>query len=504
MKHSQLATFLLLILLAAGCAGITEIAPTQEIVPGSTETAPTVTATLATTLSPMPRNAETLIAEFRLTSIVQAKTPSKTPSPTIFVPSQTPTLTPTITPTFDFSRFQTNTLAPAARCPQVQPGAAPTPDFYDPENFYVDANDVLLYLNTYGPESLIAFFQKAEGPYWDSYIQGYADYTNDGVRELAFGWGNFYIFSCQDGKYVLLYMMEPDGYLSSPDIIRILDANRNGTSELSLLTGFATQGGHGYKVVEWDGSQFRTVLDEIWVYFTGQFGSEDIDRDGYSEYVVYPGIGAMTSYHDTIPWREEKIYFRWNGKEFVEYKYVFTSPEYRFQAVQDGDRALVYGEIDRALNFYRQVIYNLQLGWWSYERELYFYEVYWATWSNNAPTPIPPTPDPGEYDNLAAYARFKLMVTYASRGWHADAKIIFDNIQRRYPEDKVGYHYAELASIFWNEYEPSRSIAAGCQAANVFASSHEKEILYYIQGAGRYASNRINYVDEPEYICPVW
>jgi hypothetical protein len=322
------------------------------------------------------------------------------------------------------------------------------------------------------------------------------------VRELAFSWGFFSIYGCQDGKFVLLFEMEPDARATSPRIISTLDNNRNGLPEISLLAGFLSQGGHWYDVIEWDGSQFRLLLEGAWVEATGKFGSEDIDRDGYPDYVAHIGIPVWETYRYGVPWRNEKVYFRWNGEEFLPYKRLFSPPEYRFQAVQDGDRALVYGEVDRALDFYRQVIYNDRLGWWSPERDRFLQEIFFTTISKDYPTPIAATPDPAEYDNMAAYARFKLMVAYAEQGWHADAKIMFDNIQRLYPEDKGGHPYAELAAIFWNEYEPSRSIAAGCLAANDFASSHEREILYYIQGAGGFASNRISYEDEPWYICP--
>jgi hypothetical protein len=497
MKHPLLVTILsLLILLAAGCAGMAEPSPTQEIVPGPTETAPTVT------LSPTPNRMNTLSAAYDLTATVRAKTPTKTSSPTVFPQTRhllTSTSIPTIRPTFDYSKIQTNTPAPAARCPQTYRGVAPTPAYYDPIKMSAKPEDVLVYLNAYGPEPLIAFHQKTDGPYWTWYIIGYADYTNDGVRDLAFGGHQFSIFGCQDGRYVFLYNLFPFGTGREASIILTLDANRNAVPELLLFTDLRSQS--AYKVIEWDGNQFHTVLQDMWVYYSGHFEAEDIDRDGYIEYVIYPGIGNLDLYRDSVPLRDEKIYFRWNGKEFIGYKEVFAPPEYRFQAVQDGDRALVYGEIEQALDFYRQVIYSDTLGWWSPDREQYIWNVYVTTFTND-PTPSPPTPDPVEYDNLAAYARFKLMVIYVSRGWHADAKIMFDNIQRLYPEDKVGHPYAELASVFWNEYEPSRSIAAGCLAANDFASSHEREILYYIQGAGGFASNRISYEDEPWYICP--
>lgn len=230
--------------------------------------------------------------------------------------------------------------------------------------------------------------------------------------------------------------------------------------------------------------------------------SEDIDHDGYTEYVVYEGSGVMDSYRYTIPWREEKTYFRWNGEEFANYRVVYAPPEYRFQAVQDGDRALLYGEISKALDFYRQVIYSDTLGWWSPDRERFFEEVYWKTWPNDSPTPVPPVPDPDEYDNLAAYARFKLMVAYIAQGWQADAKLMYDHLQRLYPDGKAGQAYAEMASMFWSQYEKSRDLAAGCQAAIQYASSHPDSIYYYPTGGDGYQVNRIRYSKKPHYLCP--
>ena len=46
----------------------------------------------------------------------------------------------------------------------------------------------------------------------------------------------------------------------TPRILQILDANRNGLPELMILLGFASQGGHGDWVIEWDGNTFQNVL----------------------------------------------------------------------------------------------------------------------------------------------------------------------------------------------------------------------------------------------------
>lgn len=251
---------LVLVLLIAGCSESYDLTPALPA--GSNLETPTFISTA--TLSPTPHLLAIAAAIYELTATTRAKTPSATPtstlSPRAFL-SSTPTLTATPTSTFDYSRFITNTPAPAARCPQVQEGAIVTPEFFNPESIFgPKAQDILQFLNTYGPNSLISFYQQEGKDYYKKPIEGYADYTNDGVRELAFGDGFFNIFGCQNGKYVLLYQHEADAYLLAPDIILVQDANRNGVPEIILITDRVTQGGRSYLGIEWDGSQFRKIF----------------------------------------------------------------------------------------------------------------------------------------------------------------------------------------------------------------------------------------------------
>ncbi len=114
-----------------------------------------------------------------------------------------------------------------------------------------------------------------------------------------------------------------------------------------------------------------------------------------------------------------------------------------------------------------------------------------------------PQPDPAEYDAIAAYARFKIMLIYASHGWLSDAQSMYEHIQRDYPPESSAHPYAELADAFWSEFTPAQDIAAACQSAIKFAFANRSEILVYIGGGSYFGTTTtIDYGKHHEYICP--
>jgi hypothetical protein len=343
------------------------------------------------------------------------------------------------------------------------------------------------------------------------------DLTHDGVPELIFSYGwSFYILGCQNQQYRTLLSLEPDG-LQSPAIGEITDANRNGVPELTLLVYIGSQGGKDYRILEWDGSHFGDVI-ENWlepetegvpsVYLRvnsyGRIGTEDINQDGILEYRVDVRTAVWDTFRFGIPWREETQYFRWNGTHYVFEHSHFSAPEYRFQAVQDGDRAMLDENYDQALDLYQQVIFSDQLKWWTAERYNQISEAYFNTLTLPLlPTPTLSAPDPLEYDFLAAYARYKIMVLHAARGWASDAQTVYDTLQTKYPEGKPGHIHAMTATAFWNEYQATQDAGLACQAALAFANQHKPEIIRYLTAAGSLYPRDIDYFTHFEYICPI-
>jgi hypothetical protein len=168
---------------------------------------------------------------------------------------------------------------------------------------------------------------------------------------------------------------------------------------------------------------------------------QDINGDGLQELVVKQGIPIGS---DGVPWRTETDICTWNGKSFVLTHTELGAAEYRFQAVQDGDRATSAGKFDRALGLYQQAIFDASLQGWSENRLLYEMERARERDSGQAPSPQPtPIPDPAEYPNLAAYARYRILLLHVVRGYLTEAGTVYSALEERYPEGQVGHAYAE-------------------------------------------------------------
>jgi len=212
MKNTLLIIPLTIIFLVSSCAPATQSTPVP-IVDNATLTS-----------SPLPT------ADATRTALPSATpTASVTPLPTI----------PTFTPTFDVSTIITVTSAPKAGCPQIVKIENPDLSFFDfsfeqQENRGKDEENILNFLNNYGPHPLVKALQ-SQG---DTINKDYAvlDLTNDEVQEFAVRAGAFYIFGCRKGIYETLLILPPDGYLMPPIIFSTKDNNRNGIPEITLLT----------------------------------------------------------------------------------------------------------------------------------------------------------------------------------------------------------------------------------------------------------------------------
>jgi hypothetical protein len=159
----------------------------------------------------------------------------------------------------------------------------------------------------------------------------------------------------------------------------------------------------------------------------------------------------------------------------VDYHQEFDPPEYRFQAVQDGDRLSLSGDYERALDLYQQAILSDNLKWWSPELRKYLQDTYIAT-------PVKPTPlsDKNEYYSLAAYARYRIMLLHLVRGRLPEARVVYNTLQERFGGEEVGHPYAALAAAFWESYQVSQNIEQACHQAIEYAALHEIEILHYL------------------------
>jgi hypothetical protein len=350
----------------------------------------------------------------------------------------------------------------------------------------------LEFVNGGGTRKAVVTAYRQDVPRVDERIVQEDDVTSDGVPELLVSAnGSLVAFVCMHGQYQLKGLIGETYHHTRPIILTITDMNLDGVDEILAMSGDDRVRYVG--VVAWDGVQFQllnwneagrnpdicyTLYGPSWAY------ARDTDGDGVLELVLEQAIPIWTEYYDGMPWREETRTCTWNGVAFVHTQTEIVSPpEYRFQAVQDGDRASLAGDLARALDLYQQAIFSDQLDWWSRDRFWYELESF-----EYRPTPIPSLqPDPAEYPALAAYARYRIMLLHVLRGYESDAQVVFNTLQEKFPPGQPGHAHAEMATAFWIEYQASNDTEQACARAIEYAAAHPADILACL-GNGEFAA----------------
>jgi hypothetical protein len=461
-----------------------EVLPTTFISPSEINTLQSFTSTPLPTRTPRER----------------ANEPTRTPRP----PTPLPTI-PTFTPTFDASTIVTVTPASKAECPKENPEivakfATPNSDgSYEPYR----APEVLDYLNAGGTLDRLQ----------NSGLEKTVDLTGDGLHEVLYKEFGYSLFGCKDGYYrTLLYFVGDSG----AGLTGILDLNKNGIPEI-ILYNIVHYGYVDLYVFEWDGNEFRSLINMEtdtstgividWVSATRVSDTArhkliDTNEDGLKKIVVVYDVnqlcGGFGDFCDGTPRRAQTTTLGWNGHNFVALKQENSSPEYRFQAVQDGDEQTRYGSYAVALSFYQAAIFDDRLKWWSPEQREYEMNAYRSRFE-----PIPtiyPTPNPDliEYPRLAAYAYYRIVLLHLVQNHESDATTVYNTLQKKFGNDPYGHPYAEMATVFWEAYQFTHKIYDGCAAAIQYAAEHP-EILIPL-GSDYHGGYSHTYV--PTDVCP--
>ncbi|HET9914069.1 MAG TPA: hypothetical protein VFQ13_19405, partial [Anaerolineales bacterium] len=428
---------------------------------GPSRTAPPVITIQSATETPSPTPISTSVP-------TETPIPSITPLPTI----------PTFTPTFDASTIVTVTPAQPAACPKENPAIIAefaTPDAYGSYQLY-NVSEILTYLNSGG--TLTQLTTSPLGSLADSKT---IDLTGDGVNELTYkGYVTFDILGCKDGKYQSLFNFVGDWEARLEDTP---DLNKNGIPEL-ILYDITHYGSALFYIFEWNGMEFRSRIDmgeEDWDLSSSPGEIMDANGDALKEIVVVYDVnkfcGGLGNPCDGTPARKQTTTLAWNGRNYVVRAQDSDAPQYRFQAIQDGDLQARYGYYSEALSFYQATIFDDRLEWWSPEREEYERRTYWAQYD---PTPtVYPTAilDSTEYPRLATYAYYRIMLLHIVQGHESDAGTVYKTLQQKFGNDPYGHPYVEMATAFWNAYQSTHKMYDGCAAGIQYASEHPEILI---------------------------
>jgi len=437
-------------------------------------------------------------------SSIRTSTQTFIPSPTLTA-SITPLPTiPTFTPTFDVSTIVTVTPAQKAECPKID--LTISVEDYLPEKLEYPSPDttakILDFLNIGGDGQALIARLKQIYPEGGDYRGGYAfrDATGNQVPEFIFVEINYFgkpiVFSCQNGRFEQLFVLSGD-YDFWDYTFEIDDLVKDGIPKI-IVTG---TGGVSFPqskiyIYEWDGQTFQ-ILSTVGMLALRRIEIIDLDGNGTKEILFSGDNPGCLSCSNFLPQRERTITFEWNGKVFAETSNEFTSPEYRFQAIQDSDTFVYFGKLDKAISLYSEVIANEKLEWWSPERFAYEQDASYR-WIPGV-TPVPePTIDTTEYPRLAAYAYYRIMLLHLVQNPESDATTTYNTLQEKFGNDPYGHPYVEMASAFWEAYQSTQRMYDGCAAAIQYTVEHP-ELLTPL-GSDYHGAQSHTYV--PADVCP--
>jgi hypothetical protein len=365
------------------------------------------------------------------------------------------------------------------------------------------------FLNKFGAEALYTAIKAQK--YYNGYDEPVLrDLTNDGVPDIIARPLSTYIFGCKDGQYLKLLGLPPDTHLIAPTVQSITDANHNGIPEITFITGHYSKGGRSFRIYEWHSGNFVSLLDVpiyeddissggLFVTVNGEIHFEYVDHDFVQELIVDIGDYVQWAMEPgDLPWRNERIYYKWDGKYFTQWRREFAQPEFRFQAIQDGDLALSQQEYGKAMDFYQQAIFNNELKAYSPAMQENLRANHLLDPFSNQPTLTPPAPDSTEYPRLAAYAYYRMVILHTFLGEMEAAEIKYTTLQEKFPVGNPGHPYVEMATDFWNAYQSGGLMYDACAAAIAYADFHP-EILIPL-GSDYHGAQSRTYV--PVDVCP--
>ena len=413
-------------------------------------------------------------------TLVQEVSPSET-STAVVVVTETrvaPTQIP-FTPTLDFATWD-------GTCPQVV--AVSKFEYASNESFRE-------FLNAGASPAILqsAFNElvQKQGAIRDGRV-AVVDLTGDGVPEVLIdavsGQGSFWqILACDHGEYEPLVSQESEATLG---LRFTVDLNGNQLPEIlgyrqtqqgdTPYFEFFLQQWNGHAIVDMrDRTRFDAIGKRLPTDITdwqpeianASVTTQDTNRDGLFEMVIKGGIITPVPTCETRFEREFTEVWGWNGSAFQFLSRSYVPPIYRFQRVADGDLAFALGDLDTALLAYQDVLFDANL----FDRNQYLTHLEFC---KGLATDEPQIQH--ERQQLEAYARWRILLINTINDARDAQKIVYQNLQTKFPADTPGHHYAEIARAFWEEYQTLQDLVPACERANAVARS---DALYPAQRA---------------------
>jgi hypothetical protein len=346
------------------------------------------------------------------------------------------------------------------------------------------AKDTILnILNSGGADALI---EKYEISYPKKSFAA-IDVTGSGLPEIFISVDNdLYGFACIDSKYQLV--LSTSSYEYALSIVSAHDMNLNHIPDL-VVGKYTCHFCIGAQIFEWDGKQFKSLIkappfgnqdtdDRIDVAEFQGYGNievSDTNSDGTLELILTGGTPSYLAGQTGGDghWREKTAIYAWDGENFSLHSEYYNDPVFRYEAVQDGDDFFENGEYSQALTLYEEVINNEKLASWSYDE---WQKLVIQNEHLDLPDVNKMPFDPIEYQQLTAYAKYRIIVIHTIQGQVQKAEDLSEELQKSIPENPFSQPYAEMAVVYLDEYDSSNDIKTSCKAVINYAKNHPEAL----------------------------
>lgn len=346
---------------------------------------------------------------------------------------------------------------PSKPCPIVPSSPIPT---LGPESFDI-VSSITAYLNAGGSldaledsiEELALLIQETP-----SLIE--EDFDGNGFNDLIISIlqpseevyplsGQSLVYLCYQDTYQLVYSTPENTQLGIPRFYSIDDLTGDGLADVIL--GIESCGAHTcFTKIEgllWTGASFENRL---------QGTSEDlpspiieINKDPAEIIVTGEGVASVGA----GPNRSIERHWIWdiNLQSFIASEDILLPSSFRIHVLHDGDKALLAGEIESAIEIYTLVREDDELLDWV---------------------------DPEfERANLSALAGFKLMLAHIRNNDFAAAEFALEELQENFPDGVTGESFRAMAETFWATYFNSNDLVSSCLRAQEFARTNPEAVI---------------------------
>ena len=387
------------------------------------------------TITPFPKATTTISPTEPPTSTPTVAEPTATPAP----PTATPDLS-TATPTAEPSPTTLGALWPSR--PAV---------FGD----YMDA--IIAYLNA-EPVHIIRLRPMLGD--WGAITERLggvreADLDNDGELEWIVAIADpdpgtlavpseLAVLDRQAGSFAAIHRITAHfgGFQDNVVILAAEDINADGANELAYTT--TTCGAHtcftAVQLLAWAGAEFRSLTEGQIEMPYGEVSLENRDDDPALELVLHGGmIGSVGA----GPQRTRSEIYDWRGTFYAPSATIYDESDFLYFRVLDANTALLGGDFTRAIALYEQAIDNASLRVW---HEL-----------------VEGGRD--ERQDLVAFSRFRLSLTYLLMNDLASADAVAQTLQQEQPD----HVYNQATQVLLDYFTKEGSVTAACQVVTEFA-----------------------------------